>query len=191
MVVEGDLGEEVEVIGYVSTLEPKVGKKTVIYRVKLTTLAAKTETMYLREIPAWLRLGIPVKVRATLSKQTGRYIIEEINIARGLPWFSPEESEIEEVSGEKKTIIVGKRRGRFFSLPISDQEIVSKLPRKLPTKAICLFLETSEGTRLASIIPEKEYKIIERAGELMRSMERDERRINKDVKRELSELIED
>ena len=163
----------IEVIGYVTKIEPRTKRGLMEYRVRIMTLGGEDYVVYIREPPTWIEYGIPVHLKAEMSRQTEerRYIVEEIEIARSLPWFSLEETEIEEILGEKIQVVSGKRRGRYFSLPLETHNLSQDIIKETPGKFYCLFLESIRGTILATIIGEREYKILEKTKKFIRLIE--------------------
>jgi len=173
--VKQGLGEEdeVELIGYITLIEPRVYRGFMEYRVKVTPPGAKSESVYIREPPTWMRLGIPVRVKAVKSRQTRehRYIVEEIKPMKNLPTVKPVEVILEEILSEKVTIISGRKQGRLFSVSLKDEKLLSKLPNTLPAHIYCLFLEAGGEIRVESILTQREHDIILKTFQIARKLE--------------------
>ncbi len=154
--------DEKELTGYITMIEPRVYRGLLEYRVRITPPGKPSQTIYMREPPTWIRIGIPVKVKAIKSKQTKehRYIVDEISFDEHLTITKPVKVVIEEVSKGVATIISGKRNGAFFSITVDDEEILSKIPENLPAEVYCIFIEIGGEKRIASILTEREYSII-------------------------------
>lgn len=184
--------EEVsEVRGYITSIEPIVRKGLLSYRARIISLGDESWKIYLRDIPKDFKLGLFVKVKTILSKQTDeeKLIADELKILEDVQRLKIEECTIEEVSRDKIPVVTGLRSGRFFSLPITDEDVLNKIPRILPAKVIALFMETPRGIKLASIVSEKEYKILMRMEELLTSIEENEKRLE-ELCREQLKLLE-
>ncbi|MEN2975154.1 MAG: hypothetical protein ABDH32_06220 [Candidatus Caldarchaeales archaeon] len=173
--------EASELYGYITSIEPVVKRGLLFYRARITSLGDESWEVYLRGFSRDFKLGCFAKIKPILSRQRDeeKLIVDEIEILEEVERLKPEEVTIEEVSRDNVTVITGWRNRRFFSLPIKDKEVLEKIPRELPAKVITLFIETSRGIKLASIISEKEYKIMLRAEELLSLIEEGEKRSEK------------
>ncbi|MCS7125491.1 MAG: hypothetical protein NZ929_01055 [Aigarchaeota archaeon] len=183
--------EVYDIRGYVTSVEPVVKRGLLSYRVRIISLGEEVWNVYLREISKDFRLGSFVKVKLISSRQREeeKLVADEVEILEDVHHLKIEESLIEEVSREGIPVVTGWKSGRFFSSPILDEELIKKIPKELPAKVITIFIETSKGVKLASIISEKEYKILLRTEELLKSIEENEKRSEKYCKEQL-ELLE-
>lgn len=164
--------DEKEIIGYITMIEPRVYRGLLEYRLRITPPGKPSETVYMREPPTWIRLGIPVKIKAIKSRQTEqhRYIVDEISFEEHLAVTRPVKVVIEEVSRGIATIISGKKDGAFFSITLNDKELLSKIPENLPAEVYCIFLEIGGEKRIASILTKREYSIIIKTLQIIKNL---------------------
>lgn len=183
--------ESMEIYGYIVSFEPVLRRQIINYRVRVISPSVKSWIIYLREIPRNFKLGVFAKIRVIVSKQTGeeRLIAEELEVMMNQQSYDFVESVIEEVSRGEVTIVAGRRNGGFFSLPVTDEEVLNKLPTVFPVKVMCLFIETGKGVNLASILSEKEYRIVSRTIELINKIEEYEERLDKQCREQLDTII--
>lgn len=180
-----------EVYGYIVSFEPVLRRNIVSYRVRVLSPGVKSWIVYLREIPKNFRLGVFAKIKVIVSKQAGeeRLIAEELEVMVSHRPYPFVESIIEEVSKGAVTIVAGRRNDGFFSLPVTDEEILNRLPNEFPVRAMCLIIETGKGLNLASILSEKEYKVILRTIELLDEIDEYEERSNRQCREQLSTIL--
>jgi len=181
-----------EIYGYIVSFEPVLKKNIVSYRVRVVSPDVKSWIIYMREIPRRFKLGVFARIKTIVSKQTEeeKYIADEVEIFEDQKTYEFVESIIEEISRGTVTIVSGWRMDRFFSLPVTDEEILRKLTGEFPLRVMCLFIEMGRGLNLASIMPIKEYKVFSRMLELLRMIEEYEEESDRLSQEGLSNLIQ-
>ncbi len=153
--------EEIEFSGYIISVTPRTRRGLLEYRLKIMTPGGESRIAYLREPSIPLKPGIPVKIKAILSRQSEppRWIIDSIEILRNLKAVEPVPTRVEKITRGAYTIVSGKKEGKMFSIPLQEDELLSKIPKELPQEMYCIFIEHGYQTKLAEVLKKKEYEI--------------------------------
>jgi len=180
-----------EIYGYIASLEPVVRKHIVTYRVRVVSPGAGSWIIFMRNIPRKFKLGVFAKIKIVESKQMGeeKLIAEDVEFLENPKPCEFVESIIEEVSRGPVTIVSGWRDNNFFSLPVSDDEVLKRFSVELPVKVMCLFIESKRGLSLVSIMSSKEWRIVKRTLELIEMIEEYEEESDKKCREELGEVM--
>jgi len=178
------LGER-KVAGYITLIEPKTRRGLIEYRLRIVTLGGERITAYIRELPPWLKLGTPADI--TVVHAGGRLLINQISRKSGLRGLRIAPIMIDEVAREAFTVMSGRIDGKFFSIPILDDYLVSRLPDETPSKVYGILSESEGGLRILELISEREYRIFINASRILNKIIENEKKINEYVK----ELLED
>jgi hypothetical protein len=183
--------ESFEVYGYIVSFEPVLKKNIINYRVKVISPGVRSWIIYIREVPRKFKLGVFARIKVVVSRQTReeKLVAEEVEILENPKPYEFVEVIIEEMSRGVVNVVSGWRMDRYFSLPVTDEEVVSKLTGGFPLKAMCLFIETGRGLSLASIMSSKEYRVVSRMLELIKMIEEYEEEIDGTSREELSNII--
>lgn len=183
--------ESIEIYGYIASFEPVVRKHIISYRVRVVSPGAKSRTVFMRDIPKKFKPGVFARIKVLVSRQTGeeKLIAEDVEILENPKPCEFVESIIEEISRGVVTIVSGWRNNSFFSLPVTDEEVLEKFTVELPVKAMCLFIETTRGIGLASIMLSKEWKIVSRTLELLEMIEEYEEETDRKCREELGKVM--
>jgi len=176
--------EELEVTGYITSITPRTRRGLLEYRLKVITLGGEPKTIYMREPAIPLRPGLPVKIKAILSKQLEkpRWIAESVDISGGLKVIEPSLTSIDKVTKGRCLIVSGKREGKMFSIPVQEEEIASKIPEDLPQDLYCIFVEHGYEIRLAEILRKKEYEVFAKTLRFLADLNRERSENEKAVK---------
>ena len=177
--------EELEFSGYLASIQPKIRRGLIEYKLKVISTGGEERIFYLRKPPTWLKHGLMIAVKALRSKQTReeRWIIDELRIIKGKAELKFIPTMIEDITSGRFTIVYGRKGEKMFSLPIKDQELISKLLGKLPRKMYCMFMELESELRLVEVIDEREYEVIMKVSKFLKEMNEKEaqnRRILRD-----------
>lgn len=182
--------DEVEVSGYIVSITPRTRRGLIEYELKIITLGGKSETMYMREPKIPLRPGIPVKVKAILSRQSEkpRWIIESIEPLKDLKDIELIPASIERVIKEAYFIVSGRSGGKIFSIPIWEEELMAKIPENLPQELYCIFIDQGYQIILAEVLQKKEYEIFMKTLSLLNELDQEELKSEEIVKAYLKNL---
>jgi hypothetical protein len=183
--------ESYEVYGYIVSFEPVLKKNIINYRVRVISPGVRSWVIYMREVPRRFKLGVFARVKVVVSRQTGeeKLVAEEVEIFENTKPYEFVESIIEEISRGVVNVVSGWRMDRYFSLPVTDEEVLKRLIGGFPLKAMCLFVETGRGLSLASIMSSKEYWVVSRMLELLKMIEEYEEESDRYSQEELSNII--
>lgn len=185
---EGQLRlEERKITGYITLIEPRSRRGLIEYRLRIVTPGGERLTVYIRELPSWLKIGTPADV--TVTSIGDRLLIDRISRKSNLHELKITQVIIDEISKETFTVISGRIDGKFFSIPILDEYLVSRLPDKVPSKVYCILSESEGGLKILEIISEKEYAILTNARKILNRIMGNERKINEYVKNLLEEYV--
>jgi len=180
--------EERRAAGYVTLIEPRTRRGLIEYRLRIVTPGGERITAYIREPPLWLKLGTPVDI--TITSIGDRLMVEHISRKSNMRELNVTPIVIDEIAREMFTVISGRINGKFFSIPILDNHLVSRLPDKVPSKVYCVLSEGG-GLKILEIISEKEYMILMNARKILNQIIGNERKINEYVKNLLEEYVKD
>ncbi len=166
--------ELVELRGYLVSITPRTRRGLVEYRLRVVTFGGEPWVIYLREPRVPLRPGIPISVKAFLSRQLEkpRWIADELRIIREAGILKPRPAVIEEVVRGVYPIVSGRQDDRFFSVPV-EEDVLSSIPKELPQRLYCLFLETGSEVKLVGAFHEKEYALFDRILRLVSSIDQE------------------
>ncbi|MCS7132507.1 MAG: hypothetical protein NZ918_02135 [Aigarchaeota archaeon] len=181
---------ELEVDGYIVSITPRTRKGLMEYKVKIMTLGGRSEIMYVHEPKIPLRPGIPVKVKAFLSKQSEkpRWIIESTEPLKDLREIEPMLVSIEEVTKGAFFIISGRNGRKLFSIPIKDEDVLGKIPEKLPQELYCIFIDQGYQITLVEVLRKKEYEIFVKTLSLIRELDQEKLESEKFVEEYLKNI---
>ena len=163
--------ELIELRGYLVSITPRTRRGLVEYRLRIVTFGGEPWIIYVREPSIPLRPGIPISVKAFLSRQLEkpRWIADELRIIREAKVLEPRPAVIEEVVQGVYPIVSGRQGDRLFSVPV-EEDVLSSIPRDLPQRLYCLFLETGSEVKLVGAFREKEYMLFNRILRLISSI---------------------
>ena len=183
--------ESSEVYGYIVSFEPVLKKNIINYRVRVISQGVRSWIIYIREMPRRFKLGVFARIKVVVSRQTGeeKLVAEEVEILENPKPYEFVESIIEEISRGVVNVVSGWRMDRYFSLPVTDEEVLNKLTGGFPFKAMCLFIETGRGLSLASIMSSKEYRVVSRMLELLKMIEEYEEESDRYSREELTNIV--
>jgi len=183
--------ESSEVCGYIVSFEPVLKKNIMNYRIRVISPGVRSRIIYIREVPRRFKLGVFARIKVVVSRQTGeeKLVAEEVEILENPKPYEFVESIIEEISRGVVNVVSGWRMDRYFSLPVTDEEVLNKLTGGFPFKAMCLFIETGRGLSLASIMSSKEYRVVSRMLELLKMIEEYEEESDRYSREELTNII--
>jgi len=168
-------GEEAEFSGYIISVTPRTRRGLLEYRLRIMTFGGENRTVYLREPSIPLRPGIPVKIKAILSKQTKspRWIVDSIEALKNLKPVDPVLTQVEKVTRGAYTIVSGRKEGKMFSIPLQEDELLSKIPEELPQELYCIFIEHGYQIKLAEVLKKKEYEIFSKTLHFLSEIDRE------------------
>jgi len=178
-----------KITGYITLIEPRTRRGLIEYRLRIVTPGGERIVAYIREPPPWLKLGTPADI--TIISAGDRLLIDRISRKRGLNELRIAPIMIDEIVKEAFTVMSGKINGKFFSVPILDKHLVSRLPNKVPSKVYCIFSESGGGLKILEIISEREYMIFTNARKILNQIIGNERRINEYVKNLLEDYVKE
>ena len=184
------LEEEIAFSGYVISVTPRTRRGLLEYRLKIMTLGGECKTVYLRSPEIMLRPGIPVRVKAILSRQLAkpRWIVDSIEVLKDLKSIEPVLTRVEEISRGAFFIISGKKEGKMFSIPLQNEEILSKIPKALPQDFYCIFIEHGHQITLAEIMSKKEYEVFKRTLKLVSKLDEESSKSSRIISEYLSKI---
>jgi len=179
--------EERKIAGYITLIEPRSRRGLIEYRLRIVTPGGERVTAYARELPSWLKVGTPADI--TVISIGDRFLIDHISRKSNLHELKITQVIIDEISKETFTVISGRIDSKFFSVPILDEYLISRLPDKVPSKVYCILSESEGGLKILEIISEKEYAILTNARKILNRIMGNERKINEYVKNLLEEYV--
>jgi len=181
--------EERKVTGYITLIEPRTRRGLIEYRLRIVTLGGERITAYIRELPPWLKLGTPADI--TIVSVGDRLLVDRLSRKSGLRELKIAPTIIDEITRETFTVMSGRMDDKFFSIPILDDYLVSRLPDKVPSKVYCIFSESEGGLRILELISEREYRIFTNARRILNKIIGNEKRINEYVKGLLEDYVKE
>ena len=179
--------EEEKITGYITLIEPRTRRGLIEYRLRIVTLGGERLTAYIRELPPWLKLGTPADITAIYAGD--RLLIDRISRKSGLRELRVAPTIIDEIARETFTVVSGRIDNKFFSIPILDEYLVSRLPDKVPSKVYSIFSESEGGLRIFEFISEREYRIFTNARRILNKIIGNEKRMNEYVKGLLEDYV--
>jgi len=158
--------ELIEFEGYLVSITPRIRRGLPEYALKIITFGGESKTVYTREPKILLKPGLPIHVKAVLSRQSEkpRWMIDEIRILKNVETLEPRPAIIEEIV-----------KGVYP-------------PEKLPEKIYCIFLEKSSQIKLVEVLHEKEYRIFDRIAKLISELDKESSDSDRAVKEYLRRL---
>ncbi len=181
--------ELIEFEGYLVSITPRIRRGLPEYALKIITFGGESKTVYTREPKILLKPGLPIHVKAVLSRQSEkpRWMIDEIRILKNVETLEPRPAIIEEIVKGVYPIVSGKQENKIFSVPV-EEDLLSKIPEKLPEKIYCIFLEKSSQIKLVEVLHEKEYRIFDRIAKLISELDKESSDSDRAVKEYLRRL---
>lgn len=167
--------EEIEISGYIVSVMPRTWRGLLEYKLKMMTLGGRSEIMYMHEPKIPLKPGIPVKVRAILSKQSEnpRWMINSIEVLKEPEAIEPVQASIDEVIKGVYCIVHGRSGEKIFSMPIPE-ELLRKIPENLPQELYCIFMNQGHQVTIVEIMRKDEYEVFVRALSFLHKLDEEE-----------------
>ena len=161
-------------VGYLVSITPRTSRGLPEYALRIVTFGGESKIVYTRQPKILLKPGLPIHVKAILSKQSEKpkWMVDEMKILEGIRVLEPKPAIIEEVVKGVYPIVSGRQENKIFSIPI-EEELLSKIPEKLPKKIYCIFLEKSSQIKLIGLLDEKEYRIFNRVSKLISEIDKE------------------
>jgi len=181
-------GGEMELSGYLVSIRPRTRRGAIEYELKIMSTGGELFTIYTLNPPSFLSPAIQVRVKAVLSKQleAPRWVLAEMSLIGGPGAAEVVQALIEEVSRGVYPVVSGRIGGMAFSVPV-DEELLSRIPRQLPSTVYCVFMKRGPELRLVEVLSEREYMLFRKASELVSEIEREAASADEEVRGYLRE----